>query len=312
MIRCKFWGLLQLNYFFSICLFGQQLPEQKAFLENAFLQNPAMTAPFYKAKFGLAHRTFWTDFDNAPQSYSIFGQYPLKKGGVGLVYQTDKFGVWEQNMTQATYAYQIDLGRGQSPQLAIGIGAGILSSSYNFREIIANNLGDPLIPEQLNKNQLFTSSGGIYFTTTDKANEEKSHLAIGIAGRIVLPQKELFFTAQQNQPQKRVIHANALIKYRKVNDVNYWYLEPAIWLDYTHHIKLLSPVFQFQFGHSEIFGLGARYRFLGDLSLQFLFKLESFWDRMPLTGGVNIIRPINQTRIGQGWGIFLQYTLDTY
>ncbi|MEM1119303.1 MAG: type IX secretion system membrane protein PorP/SprF [Bacteroidota bacterium] len=295
----------------SYCVHAQQLLEQEAFLDNGFLQNPAMTAPFYQATFGGTHRTYWTVFSDPPQAFSFYGQYPFDNMSVGLAYQTDRFGVWQQNLAQATYAYQIDLGRGPSPQLSLGIGAGRLTSKYNLQTIIANHSNDPLLPEIINKNQLFYSSGGIYFTTTDKKNEDRSHLAIGVAGSIVFPRKELFFITPQNTPQQRVIHANALLKYRYVNDDNYFYFEPAVWLDYAYHTKLLSPAFQVQSGLSNLFGLGFRYRFLSDLNLQVIFRTAHFWEYVPITAGVNIIRLTNQTRAGIGYGFFLQFAIDT-
>jgi len=305
-------GLFFVSLIFSHFTMAQQLSTQGDFEANIFLQNPAMTAPFYEGNFGVTHRVFSTGFENQPYTFTAFGQYPLDEMSVGLGFQRDVFGIWQQDIFQATYAYKLDFGVGQSPQLALGISAGFLNSTFNLQNIIANDPNDPLMPNTINTNLSTIFSTGLYFTTTDRAHEEHSYLSIGMAGRIVLPKEELFFTAQQNALQKRVVHANVIIKYRKINDFNYFYLEPSIWLDYTDNIKLLSPVFQFQLGHSEIFGLGMRYRFLGDVSVQFSFKTQSFWDNIPLTVGVNVIRPDNQKGIGLGYGIFLQYSLDTY
>jgi len=144
---------------FVICgstVFAQQLPHFSQYYLNDFLINPAIagTRDYFEGKSG--HRYQWEGITDAPRTYTISVNGPLKAPnmGVGGYLFTDIVGPTRRTGFSLAYSYHLQLN--ESMKLAFGISGGIMQfmidgSKITLRDkdddIITNNVQSVLIPD---------------------------------------------------------------------------------------------------------------------------------------------------------------------
>ena len=155
---------------FSATLKAQQLPLFSQYQDNYLAINPAMVSRDFLLKeenlsFGASHRNQWADFENAPKTQIIRGEYLYDNGGFGLL--TGGYLLNDQTgPTGLTGIYgRVGAILGGDPYfggIAIGLNLGLVQYRVNTSEL---NLRDPDdIVAADNQMQLFPDVGfGIYY-----------------------------------------------------------------------------------------------------------------------------------------------------
>ena len=117
-------------------------------------------------------RQQWVGFKGAPSTTLFNVNAPVKpfgiKSGVGLSFINDKLGFSNNLNVAGTYAYQMDLGKGNLP---IGPSLGFYNQTLEPDWFIPSSdyhtqpSGDPLIPENKESVFVFDMGFGLYFQT---------------------------------------------------------------------------------------------------------------------------------------------------
>ncbi len=83
------------------------------------------------------YRLQWAGFSNAPTDIVVSGDIPLNisgtKHGLGVTFQNDKVGLFENQAFSLKYAYQMRLWRGT---LGLGLDLGFLNQAFNFDDCV--------------------------------------------------------------------------------------------------------------------------------------------------------------------------------
>ncbi len=165
---------------------AQQLPLYSQYMMNSFLLNPAVAGNDGLTSFNLTAREQWLGFENAPRTIAISGQSrllrnsPISRGrsvrhrptqmsrsgnvGVGGYIFNDRNGIIDRTGFQGTYAYHIMMDR---DQLSFGISLTGYQLKLDDRNILLNEVDDPLLMN--NRNALFVPDVnlGIYYSSPD-------------------------------------------------------------------------------------------------------------------------------------------------
>lgn len=146
---------------------AQQDPQYTQYMYNMNVINPAYAGTKEHFTFGLLYRKQWVDIEDAPTSFTFYGEGPAGKNvGVGLSVIADKIGpITEQNV-YGDVAYRLKLG--ENSNLSFGIKAGATFQKVDFSKII------PTLPDPAegifgkNSNDVTANIGTGIFYYTDK------------------------------------------------------------------------------------------------------------------------------------------------
>ncbi|HKO77953.1 MAG TPA: type IX secretion system membrane protein PorP/SprF, partial [Flavobacterium sp.] len=127
--------------------------------------NPAYAGTKEHLTFGLLYRKQWVNIEDAPTSFTFYGEGPAGKNvGIGLSIIADKIGpITEQNV-YGDFAYKLKLG--ENSNLSFGVKAGATFQKVNFSEIIPT-LPDPsegIFGQNSNDVSLNIGTGVFYYT----------------------------------------------------------------------------------------------------------------------------------------------------
>jgi len=144
---------------------AQQDPQYTQYMYNMNVINPAYAGTKEHVTFGLLYRKQWMNIEDAPTSFTFYGEGPTGKNvGLGLSVIADKIGpVTEQNV-YGDFAYKLKLG--ENSNLSFGIKAGATFQKVNFSEIIST-LPDPsegIFGKNSNDVTLNLGTGIFYYT----------------------------------------------------------------------------------------------------------------------------------------------------
>ncbi|MFH0896345.1 MAG: type IX secretion system membrane protein PorP/SprF [Bacteroidota bacterium] len=131
---------------------AQQLPLSTQFEENRNLLNPAscgIKTGLLQA--GALYRYQWLNMDNAPRTAGFNATMNFGTMGAGLVFISDKAGIYDQKLIHGQYAYCIPLNENDL-NLSFGISAGAIISGISAADITVYDPSDPLVLNQQLKN----------------------------------------------------------------------------------------------------------------------------------------------------------------
>jgi type IX secretion system PorP/SprF family membrane protein len=144
---------------------AQQDPQYTQYTYNMNVINPAYAGTKEHLTFGLLYRKQWMDIEDAPTSFTFYGEGPAGKNvGIGLSVIADKIGpITEQNV-YGDFAYKLKLG--ENSNLSFGVKGGATFQKVNFSEIIGT-LPDPsegIFGKNTNDVTLNVGTGVFYYT----------------------------------------------------------------------------------------------------------------------------------------------------
>lgn len=146
---------------------AQQDPQYTQYMYNMNVINPAYAGTKEHLTFGLLYRKQWMNIEDAPTSFTFYGEGPSGKNvGLGLSIISDRIGpITEQNV-YGDFAYKLKLS--ENSNLSFGIKAGATFQKVNFSEIV------PTLPDPSegifgkNSNDVTPNIGTGVFYYTDK------------------------------------------------------------------------------------------------------------------------------------------------
>lgn len=225
----------------SIAL-AQQLPRYSPLANNAFIWNPAMTAPELEWEAGATHRQEWLGFEHAPVTTSAYGQYAMPKNpvSIGGFLMLDQVAPIQQNTLGMSYVYKLGRTRRQrrgrfrkrtTGQLSLGIMATLNHVLYNPTELNVNDGDDPLAITVERSAFQPNFGAGLYYRTRPSGPTEKSYGYLGVGANQFLASDLRFVDLEQTANLRRAFHGNATLGYRAAG--KQFVFEPMLWLSFT-------------------------------------------------------------------------------
>ncbi len=173
-IMRKIYTLLVFSVITVSLAFGQQ---EAQFSQNMFNQlsfNPAYAGVRKAICATGLYRQQWAGFKDpdgnnvAPRTYLVSLDLPVRflHGGMGVTIYNDEIG-FERNIgAKISYAYRINIGRGN---LAFGAQVGFLDKSVDFAKFNLLDDGDPVFTSQGKESAFLTDyAGGVYYQIPQK------------------------------------------------------------------------------------------------------------------------------------------------
>jgi len=144
-------------------LSGQISPVTNQYVLNPLTINPAYAGSRGALNVSAFYRRQWVGISGSPETITISADAPLldSKIGVGFAITNDKLGVTKETQFRSTYAYKIDMGKGN---LSMGLGAGLITTNTAWSDLVAIDPGDEYF---LTDSRVFVVpdfSFGLYFT----------------------------------------------------------------------------------------------------------------------------------------------------
>jgi type IX secretion system PorP/SprF family membrane protein len=129
--------------FIPLNLYCQMPPVTSQYVLNPLTINPAYSG--YRSALNLAafYRKQWVGVSGSPETMTFAADAPLmdNKLGLGFFITNDKIGVTKDTKINTSYAYKINVGKGL---LSLGLGAGLITSSTAWSELVVVDQGDEL------------------------------------------------------------------------------------------------------------------------------------------------------------------------
>jgi type IX secretion system PorP/SprF family membrane protein len=135
---------------------AQQYPVFTQYYFNELVINPAYAGSHVQASFTGMYRSQWVNFPGAPRTYSFTAHTSLVGGkvGVGMLFNNDKIGSYNNQNVYTYYSYRIPMMRGT---LAMGLSAGFNFLKADFSKLDLVDINDPSFA---GLNQLKPNFGG--------------------------------------------------------------------------------------------------------------------------------------------------------
>jgi type IX secretion system PorP/SprF family membrane protein len=234
--------------------FAQQLPQYTQYMFNDFVMNPAIAgrSDYWEAKSN--NRYQWVGITDAPRTYILSLQGPLKnrKMGLGGTLFTDIVGPTRRTGINMAYAYHIKLS--SEYKLSFGINAGILQYAVDGSKITPHDPGDPILSPNYQSALAPDIGAGVYLYSS------KLYVSLGFPQ---LYQSNLkFFTYQNTKNSTLAIHFYGLVGY-KLNIGEDFILEPAVLVKYVDPVQYSIPVkidCGLKFSYQNKVWIGANFR----------------------------------------------------
>ena len=121
---------------------AQYDPLYNQYVFNQMLINPAYAGAFDNASITFMSRMQWAGIEGAPFTNSLTAHTSMfdNKGGVGVYFLDDKFGVSHNTEFFASFSYKVDFGKAK---LAMGLQGGVIQYKYNYNELNMEFVNDP-------------------------------------------------------------------------------------------------------------------------------------------------------------------------
>ncbi len=297
---------------------AQQLPARSPFVPNNFLWNPAMTAVEHFWELGVTHQQEWVGFEDAPQTTTIYGQYPFQKQNfsMGGFLSLDEIAPVRNNTLGITYAYKLGFGprRGRrrggprrEAQLSLGLMVAMQQVFIDGGDYLVRDVGDPLQPVG-ELNEFAPNVGlGVFFASRPTGPQDQSFFYAGAGTNQILPQDITFRETLPTGNLQRAFHGNATIGYRSYG--NALIIEPSLWLNVAGE-NIANSQFNLHIENPKAFWGGLSYSLNQTLAVQLGYLLpggftEDDTIRMGLLGSFNM-GGFGASR-GLGYGFYLAY-----
>ncbi|MCD4679741.1 MAG: type IX secretion system membrane protein PorP/SprF [Bacteroidales bacterium] len=164
-----------LFFLLSVSLtFGQQEAQFSQNMFNKLAMNPAYAGSKKAICATGLIRQQWAGFKDpegnsvAPRTFLISLDSPVRflHGGLGATIYNDELGFEKNTGAKLTYAYRINIGKGN---LAFGAQVGFLDKSVDFSKFKLLDDGDPVFMSKGEESVFLTDyAGGIYYQIPDK------------------------------------------------------------------------------------------------------------------------------------------------
>lgn len=259
---------------------GQQLPQRSPFGNTNFIWNPAMTAfeDYWEA--GVTHRQEWVGFEDAPQTTSIYGQYPFLKENtsIGGYFMLDQIKPIKNNVLALTYAYKIGgtkrrrKGARKNGQLSLGLMGSVSHIFVDGANIVARDPNDPLQPVGEVDEFIPNVGAGLFYASRPTGPREQSFFYAGLGANQILPSD---LTLRETLPAgnlPRAFHGNAQLGYRAAGEK--MVVEPSLWLNFAG-ANIVDGQVGIHLERPEAFWAGLNYSLSQTLYIQLGYLLPS-------------------------------------
>jgi type IX secretion system PorP/SprF family membrane protein len=213
--------------FFCVSLIGfsQQLPQYTQYMLNQMAINPAVAGKDEYAEARSNNRYQWMGITDAPRTYMLTVQGPIKMKnmGVGMHVFTDIVGPTRRTGINFSYAYHLRLNK-DSLKLSFGVSGGILQWGIDGSKLILHDDGDQNLITNYQTTYVPDFGGGIYF-------HKKDQFYLGLS----VPQlyQARIGLYEKDSPSKIVSHfnVNGAYKFELGDDFK---IEPSFLLKYAN------------------------------------------------------------------------------
>lgn len=161
----------RLLYIFVIAgapYFAQQLPQYSQYMLNEMAINPAVAGRDDHAEVRSNSRHQWVGINDAPRTYMLTLQGPLRARhmGLGMNVYTDIVGPTRRTGVSATYAYHVKLT--QKYNMSMGLSAGFMQWGIDGNKITLKDEGDQQLLTSYRTAPVPDLGAGIYFYEKDR------------------------------------------------------------------------------------------------------------------------------------------------
>ncbi|MBI2722188.1 MAG: type IX secretion system membrane protein PorP/SprF [Bacteroidetes bacterium] len=148
----------------TVCSFGQQLPQYTQYMLNEMAINPAVAGKDDFADVRSNSRYQWVGITDAPRTYMLTANGPLKAKnmGVGMNLFTDIVGPTRRTGLNFAYAYHVKL-NDKDVRLSFGLNAGILQWGIDGSKLVLHDEGDQSLLTTYQTRYVPDFGAGIYF-----------------------------------------------------------------------------------------------------------------------------------------------------
>ena len=250
----KSFGFILLNFFLMMVCFvpakSQQLPHYSQYMINDYVMNPAISGKHNYFEGLSANRYQWGGITDAPRTYILSLNGPLKYQHMGIGGQlfTDIVGPTRRTGFYLSYAYHAPLN--EKIKLSFGLSAGILQFMVDGQKINLHDNGDLILTNALQSVLTPDFSAG-FLLYSDR-------FWAGASVMQIQQNKLKFFDYMSNTESVMTRHYYGMLGYRQpVGDD--FIIEPSALLKYAKPVP-----FQFDIGvraiYKEKFWVGGSYR----------------------------------------------------
>jgi len=170
---------------------AQQLPQYSQYVFNSYAHNPAVggSQDYFDVKSN--NRYMWAGITDAPRTYTLTVQGPLRnrKMGLGGFLYTDHVGPTRRTGFQLSYAYHLKLT--EKIKLSFGVSAGLLQWAIDGSKITLRDEGDQVLSNGFQSTLIPDAKAGLYLYQPGK-------WYFGVAAPQILRNKLYFFDYQNN------------------------------------------------------------------------------------------------------------------
>lgn len=141
---------------------AQQIEQFSQFDEQMYILNPGVAGSTDYFEAVGVNRSQWTGVTDAPRTFAMSLQAPLKNPHVGLggFLMTDNVGPTRRTSLQFSYTYQLFLNN--DLKLGLGVSAGLLQFTIDGSQIQLAEEGDPALFSEMNSQTVFDAKFGAY------------------------------------------------------------------------------------------------------------------------------------------------------
>ncbi len=126
-----------------MCVIGgvamaQQSPLYSSYSASEFSVNPAFTGIYDYIPIHFVYRNQWSGMSESPSTSTFSGHSAIDDNhGVGLVFQSDEFGLVEKTFTSLTYGYRTPVSLDYN--MSFGLGARLGQLSFRTSDVILHD-----------------------------------------------------------------------------------------------------------------------------------------------------------------------------
>jgi type IX secretion system PorP/SprF family membrane protein len=262
----KKYHILFMLMIIAVCSHAQQLPQYSNYMINDYVMNPAVggSNSYFEGKSN--NRYQWIGITDAPRTYILSVNGPLKNLNMGVGGQlfTDIVGPTRRTGFSLSYAYHLKIS--ENVKLGMGLNAGILQFMVDGSKITLHDPSDAVISGGVQSVIVPDFGAGIYAYSKDKK------WYVGASVPQIMQSKIHFFDYTTSTLSKLATHVYGIGAYKFDVGENFK-IEPSVCLKYVN-----PAPFQFDLGvrgiYKEKIWLGAAFRYLDAVSAMIGYTMQ--------------------------------------
>lgn len=204
---------------------AQQLPQFSMFQDNAYILNPAVggSNPWFEVR--GTNRSQWAGIQDAPRTFALSLQGPLKNPHIGLGGHlfTDNVGPTRRTGIQLSYSWHFFLN--DKMRLGLGLSGGMLQFAIDGSKITLAEDGDPALFNQMQSQTVFDATFGAYLYTDE--------YYVGISAPQLLQNQIRLYESVDQAANRLEDHYYLMAGYRYQLNSD-WRIEPNLLVRYVH------------------------------------------------------------------------------